>query len=268
MLSRPGGTTMFSQQMSRPQASSLSIGDELTLTFSHSLGPDMGGRPAVLLVENDKDLAAEILNNLRQERYSATYVESGPEGLAACITAPPNLLIADRTLPGFDGLSLIKALRSEGIRVPVLVLSALSTVDERIRGLKAGADDYLTQPFAMGELLARVEALLRRPVEIRESILSVGALKMDLIERTVRRGTRDLELVPREFKLLEYMMRRPGRAVTRAKLFEDVWGYRFTPRSNVIDVHIGHLRRKVDGPNEAPMIRSVYRVGFALDAIS
>jgi two-component system OmpR family response regulator len=259
--------TMFSQQRSRLQASSLSNRDELALTFSHSLGPDRGGRPAVLLVENDKHIAAEILNNLRQARYASTHVENGPEALAACITAPPDLLIADRALPGFDGLSLVKALRSERIRVPVLVLSALSTVDERIRGLKAGADDYLSKPFAMGELLARVEALLRRPVETRESVLSVGALEMDLIERTVRRGARDVELLPREFKLLEYMMRCAGRVVTRAKLFEDIWGYRFTPSSNVIDVHMGHLRRKVDGPKETPMIRSIYGVGFVLDAI-
>ncbi len=213
-------------------------------------------------------MAAEILDNLRQERYASTHVESGPEGLAACITAPPDLVIADWALPSFDGLSLIKALRSERIRVPVLVLSANSTVDERIRGLKAGADDYLTKPFAMGELLARVEALLRRPVETRESILSVGALKMDLIERTVRRGTRDVALLPREFKLLEYMMRCADRVVTRAKLFEDIWGYRFTPCSNVIDVHMGHLRRKVDEPQEVPMIRSVHGVGFVLDTIS
>jgi two-component system, OmpR family, response regulator len=194
---------MFSRQSSRLQVSSLPDKDELALTLPHPLGFDLGGRPAILLVENDKHMAAAILDNLRQERYAATHVESGPEGLAACVSAAPDLLIADRTLPGFDGLSLIETLRSEGIRVPVLVLSALSTVDERIKGLKAGADDYLTKPFAMGELLARVEALLRRPVETRESVLSVGALKMDLIERNVRRGMRGLELLPREFKLLE-----------------------------------------------------------------
>ena len=213
-------------------------------------------------------MAAEILAKLRRERYVATHAASGPEGLAACIADPPNLLIADRTLPGFDGLSMIKSLRSEGIRVPVLVLSALASVDDRIKGLKEGGDDYLTKPFAMGELFARIEALLRRPVESRETILTVGALKMDLVERVVRRGGREMDLLPREFKLLEYLMRRPGRAVTRAMLFADVWNYSFTPRSNLVDVHMGRLRRKVDGPDEIPMIRSVLGVGFVLDAIS
>jgi two-component system, OmpR family, response regulator len=224
--------------------------------------------PTVLLVEDDPDMAAEILAKLRQEHYVATHAASGSEGLAACIADPPSLLIADRTLPGFDGLAMIKLLRSEGIRVPVLVLSALASVDDRIMGLKEGGDDYLTKPFAMGELFARIEALLRRPVESRETILTVGALWMDLVERAVRRGEREVELLPREFKLLEYLMRRPGRAVTRAMLFADVWNYSFTPRSNLADVHMGRLRRKVDGPDEIPMIRSVLGVGFVLDAIS
>jgi two-component system OmpR family response regulator len=177
-------------------------------------------------------------------------------------------LIADRTLPGFDGLAMIRTLRSEGIRVPILVLSALSSVDDRIKGLMEGGDDYLTKPFAMGELFARIEALLRRPVESRETILRVGALKMDLVERVVRRGEREVDLLPREFKLLEYLMRRPGRAVTRAMMFSDVWNYSFAPRSNVIEVHLGNLRHKVDGPDEIPMIRTVLGVGYVLDAIS
>jgi two-component system, OmpR family, response regulator len=224
--------------------------------------------PTVLLVEDDPDMAAEILAKLRLERYVATHAASSPEGLAARIADPPDLLIADRTLPGFDGLPLIKSLRSVGIRVPVLVVSARSSVDDRIKGLKEGGDDYLTKPFAMGELFARIEALLRRPVESRETILTVGALKMDLVERVVRRGEREVDLLPRGFKLLEYLMRRPVRAVTRAMLFADVWNYSFAPRSNVVDVHMGHLRRTVDGPDEIPMFRSVLGVGFVLDAIS
>jgi len=213
-------------------------------------------------------MAEQILANLRQERYAVLHAASGPEGLAAMRAEPPNLLIADRTLPGLDGLSMIQTLRSEGNRVPALVLSALSSVDERIKGLKAGGDDYLTKPFAMGELFARIEALLRRPVETRETILTVGPLVMDLVERTARRGQRWLELLPREFKLLEYLMRRPSRALTRAMLFADVWDYQFTPRSNLVDVHMGRLRHKVDGSEDIPMIRSVLGVGFVLDAIA
>jgi two-component system, OmpR family, response regulator len=230
--------------------------------------PELTGRPSVLLVEDDQDVAREILSHLRQEGYEAIHAATGVQGLEAMRTCTASLLIADRMLPGLDGLALIAALRAEGIAVPVLVLSALGSVDERIRGLKAGGDDYLVKPFAMGELFARIEALLRRPVETRETVLTVGSLKMDLIERSVRRGARDVELLPREFKLLEYMMRRPGQTVTRAMLFEDVWNYSFTPHSNLVDVHMGRLRHKIDGPSDIPMVRSVHGIGFVLHAVS
>ncbi len=238
------------------------------MTVSDTSNHELSNRPTILLVEDDQDLAGEILANLKQHRYAAKHAATGLQGLEAMRASDADLLIADRMLPELDGLSLIETLRAEGIRVPVLVLSALSSVDERIRGLKAGGDDYLTKPFVMGELFARIEALLRRPVETRETVLTVGPLKMDLIERSVRRGAREIELLPREFKLIEYMMRRPGQAVTRAMMFEDVWNYRFTPRSNLIDVHMGRLRHKLDGPGEIPMIRSVLGIGFVLDAIS
>ncbi|MFC6050887.1 response regulator transcription factor, partial [Methylobacterium hispanicum] len=145
-----------------------------------------------------------------------------------------------------------------------LVLSALGTVDERIRGLRAGGDDYLTKPFVLAELAARIEALLRRPADTRETILRVGSLELDLIAGTGRRGTRDLALLPRELKLLEYLMRRPGQVVTRALLFEEVWNYRFTPKSNLIDVHLGRLRRKLEAEGEPPLIHSTRGVGFTL----
>jgi two-component system OmpR family response regulator len=148
----------------------------------------------------------------------------------------------------------------------VLVLSALGAIDDRIRGLRAGGDDYLAKPFAMGELVARLEALLRRPAETRETRLRVGPLELDLIERRVRRGQRALELLPREFRLLEYMMRREGQTLTRAMLFEEVWNYRFVPDSNLVDVHMGRLRRKIDAPGEPAMIHSVRGAGFALRA--
>jgi two-component system OmpR family response regulator len=169
-------------------------------------------------------------------------------------------------LPGLDGLELIQRLRAQDIRVPVLVLSALSAVDDRVRGLKAGGDDYLTKPFAFAELAARVEALLRRPAETRETVLHVGDLALDLIDRQAMRNNRQIELLPREFKLLEYLMRRPGQTVTRAMLLEDVWNYRFVPQTNLVDVHIGKLRRKVDAPSEPPMIESVWGTGFVLRA--
>jgi two-component system OmpR family response regulator len=169
-------------------------------------------------------------------------------------------------LPGLDGLSVIETLRHENIMTPVLVLSALSAVNERIRGLRAGGDDYLAKPFALGELAARLEALLRRPVAARETILRVGPLELDLLDRTARRSHRDLDLLPREFRLLDYMMRREGQVLTRAMLLEQVWNYRFVPQTNLVDVHIGRLRRKLDGPDEQPMILSVRGVGFMLHA--
>jgi two-component system OmpR family response regulator len=149
-----------------------------------------------------------------------------------------------------------------------LVLSALASVDDRIRGLRSGGDDYLAKPFALTELVARLEALLRRPVGTRETILRVGPLELDLIERTARRDNRELELLPREFRLLEYMMRREGQMVTRAMLFEEVWNYRFVPDTNLVDVHMGRLRHKVDLADEPPMIHSVRGLGFVLRAPS
>src|SRR6202043_575845 len=158
-------------------------------------------------------------------------------------------------LPGMDGLTVIEALRKDQVRTPVLVLSALGAVDDRVRGLRMGGDDYLTKPFAVVELVARIEALLRRPAESRETTLRVGPLELDLIERTAKRGDRAIDLLPREFRLLEYMMRRRGRVVTREMLLREVWKYKFVPKTNLVDVHMGRLRRKIDGPHEPPMIR-------------
>jgi two-component system OmpR family response regulator len=174
--------------------------------------------------------------------------------------------VVDRLLPGLDGLAVIEALRGAGIHTPALVLSALNGVDERVRGLRAGGDDYLGKPFALAELAARVEALLRRPASGPETVLRVGPLELDLVARTARRSGRVLDLLPREFRLLEYLMRRAGQTVTRAMLFEDVWSYRFTPRSNLVDVHMGRLRRKLDGPSEQELLANVRGIGFVLDA--
>jgi two-component system OmpR family response regulator len=220
----------------------------------------------VLLVEDDAGLAQEVVTDLRRRGYGVTHIEDGHAGLEAARQGGHDVLLVDRLLPGLDGIELIQRLRDENHAVPVLVLSALSAVDDRVRGLKAGGDDYLTKPFAFAELAARLEALLRRPLETRETVLRVGDLVVDLIDRTARRGARDIELLPREFKLLEYLMRRPDQVVTRAMLLEEVWHYRFVPQTNLVDVHMGKLRRKVDAAGEAVMIESVWGNGFLLRA--
>ena len=222
--------------------------------------------PTVLLVEDEPELAEEIRTDLRRRGYEVRSTETREEGLRAARAGDSAILILDRMLHGEDGLSIVEALRDEGKRTPVLVISALAAVDERIRGLKAGGDDYLVKPFAMAELAARVEALLRRLDDVRTTTLRIGSLEMDLVERTVRRGGRSIELLPREFKLLEYFVRRPDQVVTRAMLLEDVWHYTFIPQTNVVDVHISNLRRKIDARGEAPLITNIRGVGFMLHA--
>ena len=218
----------------------------------------------VLLVEDEPDMAAEVTKELTNLGYHVRVAETEAEGLAAARSHPAALMIVDRMLKGIDSLSMIETLRREGIRIPVLVVSALASVDERIRGLKAGGDDYLIKPFAMGELAARIEALLRRSNDSRTTVLQVGPLRIDLIERSAMRSKRVLDLLPTEFKLLEYLMRRPGQAITRTMFLEDVWHYRNLPQTNLVDVHIGKLRRKVDMDGDTPLIRSVRGSGFML----
>jgi len=218
----------------------------------------------ILLVEDDRETAEEIISVLTDRGAAVTHADGGRCGLSSAREEAFDMLIVDRMLPEIDGLSIIATLRAENVRTPVLVLSALSDVDERVRGLKAGGDDYLTKPFALTELSARVEALLRRPIETREIVLRVGPLELDLIDRVARRKSRTIELLPREFKLLEYLMRRPARVVTRAMLLEDIWHYRFAPQTNLVDVHIGKLRRKIDGDGEMPLLHNVRGVGFIL----
>jgi two-component system OmpR family response regulator len=220
----------------------------------------------ILLIEDDTETAEEITAELQQRGYETDWAASGIEGLDKARSCRADAMIVDRMLPGMDGLTIIEALRQEQMRTPVLVLSALGGVDDRVRGLRMGGDDYLTKPFAIIELIARIEALLRRPVESRETILRVGQLELDLIKRTAKRGERAVDLLPREFRLLEYMMQRSDQLLTRAVLLKEVWHYKFVPETNAVDVCIGKLRRKVDGPNEAPMIRTVRGAGFVLSA--
>jgi two-component system OmpR family response regulator len=220
----------------------------------------------VLLIEDDGETAHEISAELVDRGFVVDWAADGIEGLDKARNGRPDAMVVDRLLPGMDGLSIIETLRQEQVRTPVLVLSALGTVDERVRGLHMGGDDYLTKPFAIVELVARIEALLRRPVETRETMLRVGPLEIDLIERTARRGERMIELLPREFRLLEYMMQRSDQVLTRAMLLEEVWNYKFVPATNLVDVHMGRLRHKVDGPGDIPMIHNVRGAGFVLRA--
>ncbi|ATJ91174.1 response regulator transcription factor [Acetobacter tropicalis] len=235
-----------------------------TAQGDNGTGQENQPRGAVLLIEDDSTIAEEIVGELTAHGLDVQHRATGDAGLAAALAGGVDVMVVDRLLPGMDGLTVIETLRQRGIRTPVLVLSALSAVDDRVTGLKAGGDDYLTKPFAMEELLARVEALLRRPDDTRSTRLRVGPLEMDLIERRVWRDGREIELLPREFRLLEYLMRRPDQVLTRSMLLEDVWQYRFIPRTNLVDVHIGKLRRKVDAPGEEPLIRSIRGTGFLL----
>jgi two-component system, OmpR family, response regulator len=220
----------------------------------------------VLLIEDDRETANEIMAELVDRGFEVDWAATGIEGLDKARDGHADAMIVDRLLPGMDGLTIIEAVRNERVRTPVLVLSALGAVDERVRGLRAGGDDYLTKPFAVVELVARIDALLRRPAESRDTALRVGPLELDLLSRTAKRGERSLELLPREFRLLEYMMRRKDQLLTRAMLFEEVWNYKFVPQSNLVDVHMGRLRRKLDQADEQPMINNVRGEGFILRA--
>jgi two-component system, OmpR family, response regulator len=222
----------------------------------------------VLVVEDNESVAGFVRKGLAEAGHTVDYAGTGRDGLFLAASEPYDAIILDRLLPGgIDGLGILDALRKTGNRTPVLILSALASVDERIRGLKAGGDDYLTKPFAMGELLARVEAVARRgssaPVE---TVLKVEDLEMDLLARRVTRGGKPISLQPREFKLLEYLLRHAGKVVTRTMLLENVWDYHFDPQTNVIDVHISKLRQKIDAGSPKPLLHTVRGAGYRLGA--
>ena len=219
----------------------------------------------VLVIEDDVETACYLRKGLAESGHAVALVHDGREGLAAALDHRFDVAVVDRMLPGLDGLSLIETLRREGRRIPVLVLSALAQVDDRVRGLKAGGDDYLTKPFAFSELLARIEALARRAGgEGGETRLRVADLELDLLSRVVTRAGREIALQRREFELLAYFMRHAGQVVTRTMLLERVWGYHFDPRTNVIDVHVSRLRRKIDKGFDVPLIHTVRGVGYSL----
>ncbi|WP_092500070.1 winged helix-turn-helix domain-containing protein [Faunimonas pinastri] len=223
----------------------------------------------VLLIEDDRSMADYVASGLREEGHGTDIANDGLSGLELVMTRSYDALVVDRMLPGLDGLSLVRALRSSGKDVPVLFLTSVGGVDDRVEGLEAGADDYLLKPFAFSELLARLNALIRRaPVRREEVVLEVGDLKINLVNRTVSRGGTIIELQPREFKLLEYLMRNRGRVLTRTMLLERVWNFHFDPRTNVVETHISRLRTKVDRPFKGEMIRTVRGAGYVLEAAS
>jgi two-component system OmpR family response regulator len=222
----------------------------------------------VLVVEDDKDVASFIQTGLSQAGYNVDRADNGKDGLFLATTESYDAVIVDRMLPGVDGLAIIRTLRSSGIETPVLILSALGEVEDRVKGLKAGSDDYLAKPFAFSELTARLEALIRRSHgagQGAETELSVDGLRMDLLRREVHRDGRKIDLQPREFQLLEYLMRHAGQVVTRTMLLEGVWDYHFDPQTNVIDVHISRLRSKIDRGFDLPLLHTVRGAGYRLD---
>jgi len=221
----------------------------------------------LLVVEDDREAAAFLVKGLKESGHTVDHAADGREGLMLATTERFDAIVLDRMLPGMDGLAIVAALRASENPTPVLILSALDQVDDRVRGLKAGGDDYLTKPYAFSELMARLESLLRRGAGGKTlTTLKVGELEIDLLARTVRRGTVEIELLPREFRLLEYLARNAGHVVTRTMLLEQVWDYHFDPQTNVIDVHISRLRQKIDKGYAKPMLHTVRGAGYCLKA--
>jgi two-component system OmpR family response regulator len=222
----------------------------------------------VLIIEDDKDVASFIQKGLAQAGWNVDHADDGKDGLFLATTEKYDALVVDRMLPGVDGLTVIRTLRASNNGTPALILSALGEVDDRVSGLRAGGDDYLVKPFAFTELVARLEALIRRAGAKGTSAattLQVGDLEMDLLRREVRRGEHTIDLQPREFQLLEFLMRHAGQVVTRTMLLEGVWDYHFDPQTNVIDVHISRLRSKIDKGFERPLLHTVRGAGYRLD---
>jgi two-component system, OmpR family, response regulator len=217
----------------------------------------------ILVVEDDAKIASFVVNGLKQSGFAVDRCADGENALAVATTTEYDAAIIDIMLPKLDGLSLVRQLRKEGVRVPVIILSAKATVDDRIKGLQAGGDDYVTKPFAFSELLARVQALIRRSTNASEPTrLTVGNLTLDLLNREVSRGGERIELQAREFSLLEYLMRHAGRVVTKTMIMEHIWDYSFDPQTNVVDVLVCRLRNKID--REKNLVHTIRGVGYVL----
>ena len=226
-----------------------------------------GARRRILVVEDDPETAGQLVDSLTANGYQVDLAASGNDGLSRGRSDEYAVITIDRMLPDLDGIAVMQHLRQDGIATPILIISALGEIDDRVRGLRAGGDDYLVKPFAFAELLARVEALARRSsAVVKETVLRVGDLEMDLVSRTVSRRGREIKLLPREFQLLEYLVRNEGRVVPRAMLLQHVWDLHFDPTTNIIDVYVGRVRRKVDGQQAYPLIHTVRGVGYCVRA--
>ena len=227
----------------------------------------MVGARRILVIEDDAETAEHLVDCLQTSGFSVDLAADGEDGLERARSADYVVMTVDRMLPGIDGIEVIRRLRDEGVMTPALILSALGEIDDRVRGLRAGGDDYLVKPFASREMLARVDALARRSATVvKETILRVGDLEIDLLTRIVRRRGREIELLPREFQLLEYLVRNVGQVVSRAMLLQHVWDLHFDPLTNVIDVYVGRVRRKIDSGQAYPLIHTIRGVGFCLRA--
>jgi two-component system OmpR family response regulator len=219
----------------------------------------------ILIIEDDDETASYLAKGLKESGFAVDRAATGPDGYHLATTETYDAMIVDRMLPGMDGLTIVQTLRAKGNTTPVLILSALGQVDDRVRGLQAGGDDYLTKPYAFSELLARVQALLRRQkTGAPETVLKVGDLELDLLSRTAKRAGKPIDLLPREFRLLEFLMRHAGQVVTRTMLLERVWDYHFDPQTNVIDVHVSRLRQKIDRGFHPAMLHTVRGAGYRL----
>jgi len=220
----------------------------------------------ILLVEDDHQTANYVAKGLTEEGHVVDALADGRDGLVQATSEPYDLIIVDRMLPGLDGLGLLKTLRATGSKVPILMLTSMGGVDDRVVGLEAGADDYVVKPFAFSELQARVNALARRPpMRSEEAVLRAGDLEMDLISRAVKRAGQPIELQPREFRLLEVLLRNKGRIVTRTMLLERVWDFHFDPKTSVVETHISRLRAKVDKPFASELIQTVRGTGYTIN---
>jgi two-component system OmpR family response regulator len=221
----------------------------------------------ILVIEDDPEVAAYLAKGLKEKGHSVDHAADGNNGLLLASSEDYDAMIIDRMLPQLDGLTIVKTVRASGKTTPILVLSALGEVDDRVEGLRVGGDDYLTKPFAFSELIARIDALIRRNTQTgsSESKLCVSDLKVDLLSHFVQRAGRRIDLQPREFRLLEYLMRHAGQVVTRTMLLEQVWDYHFDPQTNVIDVHISRLRGKIDKGFAKPLLHTVRGAGYMID---
>jgi two-component system OmpR family response regulator len=226
-----------------------------------------GAHRRILVIEDDAETAEQIVDFLKMRGYQVDLAVNGNDGLRLGRSAAYAVMIIDRMLPGMDGIAIIQKLREMAVVTPAMIVSALGEVDDRVRGLRAGGDDYLVKPFAFSELLARVEALARRSATVvKETVLRVGDLELDLVSRTANRSGRCIKLLPREFKVLEYLVRNEGHVVPRTMLLEKVWDLHFDPTTNIIDVYVGRVRRKVDDEQAYPLIHTIRGVGFCVRA--